>query len=126
MKNILRVSALFIGSLMLAGCKTSEAFNSHPNVVVYGSHIQIERVSDHALEGGIKQAVVTGKSTARHDRPIRYRALWSDSEGRPIKTVVSTWGEMTLAGRRPFNMEFVAPGNRARAYQVEIEVLEEN
>lgn len=117
----LRNWIVLLAALLLTACAaTPKRFE---NVVVYGRNVQIERVSEHILDGGEVQVVVFGQSTAGYSRSIRYRALWSDAEGRPIKTTVSTWSEMTLDAHRPFSMQFVGPGPRARSYRVEIEVL---
>lgn len=121
--TLLKCIAMTILALALAACAT---IKKYPNVVVYGSGIEIDRVSDHVLDAGAPQVIVFGQSTSSFRRAIRYRALWSDGAGRPIKTTVSNWNEMTLDGRRPFTMEFVGPGERARGYHVEIEVLEHN
>jgi uncharacterized protein YcfL len=115
---------LVLGALaaLIAACATTGT--QFPNVVVYGSQVQIERLNEHRLDAGELQAVVFGRSTASHLRQVRYRALWSDSSGRPIDTVLSAWSEMEIDGGRPFSMKFVGPGNRAEAYRIEIEVME--
>lgn len=114
--------AIAILALVLTACAT---IKKYPNVTVYGSGIDIERVSDHVLEAGVPQVIVFGQSTSSQRRAIRYRALWKDTAGRPIKTTVSNWQEMTVDRRRPFTLEFVGPGDRARGYNIEIEVLEQ-
>ncbi len=110
--------------MLLSACATPGASsNRFPNVTVYGQNVQITDVSNHFLQAGDLQVVVFGRSSANYDRSVRYRALWADGEGRPIDTTVSAWRETSLPGLRPFTMEFVAPGERAKAYRIEIEVL---
>lgn len=112
-------SALLLA--MLAGCATTR---HHPQVSVYGSGVVIDRVSEHATPGGVPRVVVSGRSTSSFDRRSRYRALWSDAQGRPIDTVVSNWNEIVLQGRRPFELDLAGPRGEATKYRFEIEVLE--
>lgn len=124
MKSIIaRTLMTLAAGLLLSACATT---THYPNVSVYGASLQVDRVSDHLLDGGALQVVVFGHSTAVYQQPIRYRALWADAQGRPIQTTVSAWKEMTLDPRRPFTMQFVGPGERGKAYRIEIEGKERN
>lgn len=111
---------------LIAACSTPrQAAERFGNISVYGKNIRIEKVNDNRLPDGSLQVVVWGYSNSRHDRPTRYRALWTDSAGHPIRTTVSNWFPINLEGKRPFDLTMVGPGNRAVGYRVEIEVLEE-
>lgn len=118
--HLLRPLLVVLLLLSLVGCATVNRF---PNVTVYGSAIQIHGVIDSRTPDGVPEVVVSGASTALNDRSARYRAVWFDQQGRPIETIISAWTELTLQGERPFSMRMVGPGERARSYQVEIEVL---
>jgi uncharacterized protein YcfL len=111
--------------LALMACSTPRPGSRFPNVVVYGKQIQIDDARSHTLADGSLEVVVRGYSNSRFDRPVRYRALWNDSAGRPIQTTVSNWFPLNLQGERPFDLTMIGPGDRAVGYRVEIEVLEE-
>jgi len=106
---------------LMAGCAT---IKQYPNVVIYGSGISVDRVTNHTLPGGERQVVVFARSSSQLSKPIRYRGLWNDDQNRPIQSTLSNWVEMTISPRRTFNMTLVGPGARATGYKVEIEVLE--
>lgn len=114
-----------IAALMLlafiSGCAT---VRQYPNVVIYGSGVSVDSLTNHTLSGGERQVVVFARSSSQLSRSIRYRGLWSDDQGRPIQSSLSNWVEMTIAPRRAFTMTLVGPGVRATDYKVEIEVLE--
>lgn len=119
-RSLCATAVLMVLSLM-AGCAT---IKQYPNVVIYGSGISVDRVTNHTLPGGERQVVVFARSSSQLSKPIRYRGLWNDDQNRPIQSTLSNWVEMTISPRRTFNMTLVGPGARATGYKVEIEVLE--
>jgi uncharacterized protein YcfL len=115
---------LVAGALLFASLTGCATVRQYPQVSVYGSDVIIDRVSEHETPGGVPRVVVAGRSRSSFDRRTRYRAQWSDAQGRPIKTVVSNWNEIVLQGRRPFELDLTGPGGDAAKYRFEIEVLE--
>jgi hypothetical protein len=105
---------------LLSGCATVQV---QQNVVVYGSNVRIDGVTDSRTRDGVPEVVVFGRSMAVSDRPARVRTVWFDGQGRPIDTVVSAWMDRTLAGNRPFTLRMVGPSEQAARYRVEIEIL---
>lgn len=118
--RMMRIVLLLVLAALVGACATVNRF---PNVVVYGSSIRVDGVTDSRTVDGVPEVVVFGASTAIGARPARYRAVWFDAQGRPIQTVVSAWSEMTMDGERPFSVRMVGPGDRAARYRVEIEIL---
>lgn len=121
LRRVLLATASLMLSAALAGCATTRAY---PQVTVYGRGVVIDRVSEHLTPGGVPRVVVGGRSTSGVDRATRYRALWIDAEGRPVDTIVSSWHEIVLQARRPFELDIAGPGRGATRYRFEIEVLE--
>jgi uncharacterized protein YcfL len=105
---------------LLTGCATVQV---QQDVVVYGSNIRIDGVTESRTSDGVPEVVVFARSTAIGDRPARVRAIWFDRQGRPIDTVVSAWMARTLAGNRPFTLRMVGPSEQSARYRVEIEIL---
>lgn len=119
---------LILVALAVAACSalSPRVDPKFPAVTVYGRNVVVDNLTDHVLDDGTPQVVVYARSTSGYQRPLRYRALWSDNAGRPIATTVSNWSELNADGRRAFEMTFVGPGNRAHGYRIEIEVLKDN
>jgi uncharacterized protein YcfL len=78
-------------------------------------------VQEEFLPDGTLRIHLLGAAKTSRDTKLRYRVLWFNESGIPIKTVMSTWKPITLRGRRPFDITGISPSPAATDYRIEIE-----
>lgn len=123
-RALLSTFALAIALSASAGSRDSAEAAVDARVFLSSSAALRARVLDvqeEFLSDGTLRIHVQGTAKTSRDFVLRYRVLWFNESGIPIKTVMSTWKTLTVRGRRPFDITGVSPNPSATDYRIEIE-----
>lgn len=123
MKKLLSAALL---ATVLAGCIVAPPVPDEwaSRVFISGDirdNLHVVSLRDELLANGNRQILVSGQSLGYFTQRLRYRALWFDTAGAPVNTVVSAWNVITLEKSRPFDLKLIGPGRHGVTYRVEFE-----
>lgn len=121
-------SQLFIVLLVLSLAACSTASRLTPEIAARihiaesaRTTVYILDVHESYLRDGIRQLAISGKAKNLEPIKIRYRVVWFDESGAPIKTAVSAWKSMRMVQGKLFDLRVVAPSTKAVDYRIEFE-----
>ncbi len=133
--NILKLSVLFSGVMLLAGCATSgiEATGKTEGDPKYAKHLVIHNeplanaitITDmkSRFKGGLLEVNVELSNLSSSDKSIQYRFSWYDGENFEVEKGSRSWVPVVLHGKSSTNMQAVAPNTSVKTYKVNVREL---
>lgn len=133
--NILKLSALFSGAVLLAGCATSgiEATGKTEGDPKYAKHLVIHNeplakvvtITDmkSRFKGGLLEVNVELSNMSSSDKSIQYRFSWYDGDNFEVEQGSRSWIPVVLNGKSSTNMQAVAPNASVTTYKVNVREL---
>lgn len=114
--------ALLFSLCLLSGCESPPPID--PRVRILDSSLQRRLVLTDLkeIERGNKtlDIQVTGDCTRDSDQRIEYRFEWFDDNGVLIRSRLSRWMPMTVAGNSAFTINGVSPSSKASDFKLSI------
>ncbi|HHI92984.1 MAG TPA: DUF1425 domain-containing protein [Gammaproteobacteria bacterium] len=133
--NIVKLSALLSGVVLLAGCATSgmEATGKTEGDPAYAKHLVIHNeplanvitITDmrSRFKGGLLEVNIELSNLSSSDKSIQYRFSWYDGDNFEVEQGSRSWIPVVLHGKSSVNMQAVAPNSSVTTYKVNVREL---
>ncbi len=133
--NIMNLSALLSGVVLLAGCATSgiEATGKTEVDPEYAKHLVIHNeplakaitITDmkSRFKGDLLEVNVVLSNLSSSDKSIQYRFAWYDGDNFEVEQEGRSWIPVVLHGKSSTTMRAVAPNPSVKTYKVNVREL---
>ncbi len=133
--NMVKLSALFSGVVLLAGCATSgiEATGKTESDPEYAKHLVIHNeplanaitITDmkSRFKGDLLEVNVELSNLTSSDKSIQYRFSWYASDTFEVEQGSRSWIPVVLHGKSSTTMRAVAPNPSVKTYKVNVREL---
>ncbi len=133
--NIVKLSALLSGVVLLVGCATSgiEATGKTEGDPEYAKHLVIHNeplanaitITDmkSRFKGDLLEVNVVLSNLTSSDKSIQYRFSWYDGDNFEVEQGSRSWIPVVLQGKSSTTMRAVAPNPSVKTYKVNVREL---
>jgi len=133
--NIVKLSALLSGVVLLAGCATSgiEGTGKTEGDPEYAKHLVIHNeplakaitITDmkSRFKGDLLEVNVVLSNLTSSDKNIQYRFAWYDGDDFEVEQEGRSWIPVVLHGKSSTTMRAVAPNPSVKTYKVNVREL---
>ncbi len=124
MKNFAKMFAIMLVSGVLAACATVPAPDWQKNLTYRGSKLKVENIKLTNSQRGDKTLLIKAKvkqpSSVAKSGKVKYRVIWYDVDGQPIKSLLSEWKQAYFKAGTYLEIQQIAPNRKVVGYRVEI------
>ncbi|MGC6476321.1 MAG: DUF1425 domain-containing protein [Parvibaculales bacterium] len=124
MKNFVQSFTVIIVCGVLAACATGPVPDWQKNLTYRGAKLKVENIkltnSQKAGKTLLIKAKVKQPSSAAKSGKVKYRVIWYDVDGQPIKSILSDWKQAYYKTGTYLEIQQVAPNPNVVGYRVEI------
>lgn len=133
--NFMKLSAVLMGLVLLAGCATSGMVATGKttgdpklakHLVIHNETLAVNITITEMktrFKGGLLEVDVELTNLSGSDQSIQYRFSWFDSDNFEVEQGTRPWVPAVLNGNTTINMQAVAPNTSVKTYKVNVREL---
>ena len=115
--------ALFVLSLLLIGCSSTEP-KASPHLDIedssVNSFLSLQSLNDRFTNGGMMEVEARFKNESSFNKDLLYKIDWFDKDGFLITNITTKWKRVVVQSKRDFNVRAVSPSDKAVNYKLRI------
>lgn len=124
MKNFAKMLAVIVACGVLSACATVPAPDWQKNLTYRGAKLKVENIKLTNSQGGDKTLLIKAKvkqpSSVAKSGKVKYRVIWYDVDGQPVKSLLSEWKQAYFKTGTYIEIQQIAPNRKVVGYRVEI------
>lgn len=124
MKNFAKMFAIMLVSGVLTACATVPAPDWQKNLTYRGGKLKVENIKLTNSQRGDKTLLIKAKvkqpSSVAKSGKVKYRVIWYDVDGQPVKSLLSEWKQAYFKAGTYLEIQQIAPNRKVVGYRVEI------